>query len=66
VTKQAAGKNDTVFVKFSTKNWVDGEADFHFYEGTWQTVFEDGIYKMKKSSIQEVIDPDWNWFYEPD
>ena len=24
---------DTTFVKFSTKNWVDGEAEMHFYEG---------------------------------
>lgn len=53
---------DTVFVKFSTKNWVDGEAEIHFYEGTWQTVKEDGVYKMRKSKILEVENPDWDWF----
>ena len=55
---------DTAFVKFSTKNWVDGEAEFHFYEGTWKTIKEDGVYKMLKSKIKEVEKPGWDWFYE--
>ncbi len=53
---------DTVFVKFWTKNWVDGEAEIHFYEGTWQTIKEDGVYKMRKSKILEVENPGWDWF----
>lgn len=57
---------DTVFVKFSTKNWVDGEAEIHYYEGTWKTVLEDGVYKMLKSKIKEVENPEWDWFYSPD
>ena len=56
--------SDSVFVKFSTKNWVGGYVEHHYYEGTWQTVFEDGVYKMNRSNIKEVIDPDWEWFYE--
>lgn len=55
---------DTAFVKFSTKNWVDGEAELHYYEGTWQTVQEDGVYKMLKSKIVEVDNPGWDWFYD--
>jgi len=55
---------DTAFVKFSTKNWVDGEAEMHYYEGTWQTIKEDGLYKMLKSKIKEVENPGWDWFYE--
>jgi hypothetical protein len=55
---------DTAFVKFSTKNWVDGEAEIHYYEGTWQTVNEGGVYKMLKSKIVEVDNPGWDWFYE--
>lgn len=55
---------DTAFVKFSTKNWVDGEAEMHFYEGTWQTVKEDSVYKMLKSKILEVENPGMEWFYE--
>lgn len=56
--------DDTALVKFSTKNWVDGEAEIHFYEGTWQTVKEDGVYKMLKSNIKEVQEPGWEWFYQ--
>ncbi|AKM83508.1 hypothetical protein A2422_01390 [Candidatus Woesebacteria bacterium RIFOXYC1_FULL_31_51] len=53
-----------VFVKFGTTNWVDGEAEYHYYEGTWETVNEEGTYKMNKSKIIEVSEPDYNWFYE--
>jgi S1-C subfamily serine protease len=56
--------DDTAFVKFSTKNWNDGEVDYHYYEGTWQTTLEDGVYKMLKSKIKEVEEPGWDWFYE--
>jgi len=55
---------DMVLVKFYTKNWVDQETEFHYYEGTWQTVFEDGKYKMLKSNIKEIMDPTYTWFYE--
>ena len=55
---------DTAYIKFSTKNWVDNEAELHYYEGTWQTVKEDGVFKMLKSNIEEVTNPDWNWYYE--
>ena len=63
-TKPYENSNDTVFVKFGTTNWVDNEAEYHFYEGTWETVIEDGIYKMNKSKIVEVDKPDYSWFFE--
>ena len=56
--------DDTAFVKFLTKNWVDGEAEIHYYEGTWQTVEEDDVYKMLESKVKEVENPEWEWFYE--
>lgn len=55
---------DTAFVKFSTKNWVNNEAEVHYYEGTWQTILEDRVYKMLKSKIIEVDNPGYTWFYE--
>lgn len=55
---------DTALVKFSTKNWLDGEAEIHYYEGTWETLKEDGVYKMLRSNIKEVQNPSWDWFYE--
>lgn len=63
-TEPYEDSKDTVFVKFSTKNWNDGEVDYHYYEGIWQTVEEDGVYKMLKSKIVEVGNPGWDWFYE--
>ena len=51
-------------LKFSTKNWDGHEVSNHYYEGTWQTVVEDGVYKMLKSDIKEVENPDYNWYYQ--
>ncbi len=62
--ERVEGSKDTAFVKFSTKNWVDDEAQMHFYEGTWQTIPEEGVYKMLKSKITEVDNPELGWFYE--
>ena len=63
-TRMEDERRNIVFVKFSTSNWVNGERQEHYYEGTWQTVLEDGIYKMYRSNIKEVFDPGWEWFYE--
>lgn len=63
-TKMYENSKDTVFVKFGTTNWVDGEAEYHYYEGTWETVDEEGTFKMNKSKIIEVNDPDYGWYYE--
>ena len=64
VTKSVPRQPDTVFVKFSTKIWDGYAADYHFYEGTWQTVFEDEVYKMNKSNIKEIFEPGDDWFYD--
>lgn len=63
-TEKFEKTTDTVFIKFGTKNWVNNEVEYHYYEGTWQTVLEDGVYKMLKSNIKEVVDPGVDWFYE--
>ncbi len=63
-TEKFENSKDTVFVKFSTTTWIDGEAEEHYYEGTWETVLEDGVYKMNKSLIKEVVNPDYPWFYQ--
>jgi len=64
LSEQYENTKDTAFVKFSTKNWVNGEAETHYYEGTWKTIKEDGVYKMLKSKIIEVDDPEMDWFWE--
>lgn len=62
-TEMEEDSEDTVNVRFITKNWNDGEADWHFYEGTWQTIWEDGAYKMLKSNIKELEDVDYSWYW---
>lgn len=64
VSRRHEKTKDTAYVKFATKNWVDGEIAVHYYEGTWQTVQEDGVWKMLRSKILEVDNPSWEWFYE--
>ena len=56
-------EKDLVFIKFITKNWVKGEIEMRYYEGTWETIYEDGTNKLLKSNIKEVSDPDPYWFY---
>ncbi len=63
-TEPVAGQEDTVFIKFITQNWVNNRVVFHYYQGTWQTVSEDGLYKMNQSKIEEIEAPDYSWFYE--
>ena len=63
VSEKQKGSKDTVFIKFGTKNWVGEEVELHYYEGTWKTVLEDGVYKLSQSNIAEITDPDYGWFY---
>ena len=62
-TKKEENSKDMVFVKFTTKNWDGTDVTYHYYEGIWKTVFEDGEYKMNNSNIREVTTPSWDWFY---
>ena len=62
-TKKADWPPNTVYVRFKTKNWDGEEVNFHFYEGTWETIFEDGVYKMLMADIVEVDKPNYKWFW---
>lgn len=63
-TEMVEGSSNTVFVKFLTDTWVNDDLETHYYEGTWVTIKEDGVYKMLKSKILEVDNPDYAWFWE--
>lgn len=64
LTKPYQNSSDTIYIKFSTKNWTGEEVNMHYYEGTWQTIFEDNKYKMLSSNIKEVPNPSWDWYYQ--
>lgn len=63
LTEMVPKAKDTVFVKFVTKTWSGSEVEYKFYEGVWVTKLEDGIYKMRRSMIKEVLDPPYDWYY---
>jgi S1-C subfamily serine protease len=54
---------DTVYIKFTTKTWTGTEVEYHYYQGVWVTVLEDGVYKMNRSKILEITDPSFDWFW---
>lgn len=62
--KKLKKAEERIFIKFGTKNWVDGEVEYHYYQGIWRTIKEDGIYKLLQSNIEEIKDPDIDWFYD--
>lgn len=62
-TRMLKRSKDTVSIKFTTNNWVDDEPEQHYYEGTWKTIKEDGVYKMLQSNIAEVKDPSLDWVF---
>ena len=59
--EEVENKKNTVFVEFETKNWVNNDVEYHDYEGIWETVLEDGVYKMNKSKIEEIEDFYYDW-----
>lgn len=63
-TKPHETLEDTVHIKFRTKNWKVQEVYYFYYEGTWQTIFEDDKYKMLSSNIKEIYQPEWSWHYQ--
>ena len=63
-TEKQSDYSDLVYVKFTTKNWIDNKMEMHYYEGTWDTVLEDGVYKMLEANIEEVDEPEYGWFWD--
>ncbi len=48
-------------VKLSTKDLVDNEIVYKYFEGYWDVRQVDGKWLLWKPRIREVIDPDENW-----
>ena len=64
--EKAKKSENSVFIKFETKNWVEGEVEIHYYQSAWKTKKEDGIYKLLQSNIEEIQDPYASGFYDED
>lgn len=57
-------KNDRINIKLSTKDMVDGEIVYKYFEGYWDVKNIDGKWRLWESKIKEVENPDYFWFWE--
>lgn len=53
-----------VNVKLSTKDLVDNEIVYKYFEGYWDVRKVDGKWLLWKPRIREVFDPDKDWFMD--
>lgn len=57
-------RQNVVNVKLSTKDLIDDEIVYKYFEGWWEVREIDGNLKLWQPKIKEVVDPDYLWFYE--
>lgn len=57
-------KKDRVTIKLSTKDMVDDEIVYKYFEGYWDVKNIDGKWRLWDPEIKEVENPDFFWFYE--
>lgn len=58
------GVKDRVAIKLSTKDLVDDEIVYKYFEGYWDVKVIDGKWLLWDPEIKEVEEPDLFWFYE--
>ncbi|MDO8583358.1 MAG: trypsin-like peptidase domain-containing protein [bacterium] len=57
-------KNDRINIKLSTKDMVDNEIVYKYFEGYWDVEDIDGKWRLWEPKIIEVENPDYLWFWE--
>lgn len=57
-------KNDRINIKLSTKDMVDDEIVYKYFEGYWDVKNIDGKWRLWEPKIKEVESPDYLWFWE--
>ncbi|MBU1000291.1 trypsin-like peptidase domain-containing protein [Patescibacteria group bacterium] len=55
---------DRVRIKLATKNLVEGEIIYQYFEGYWDVKNIDGKWRLWEARIKEVENPAYLWFYE--
>jgi hypothetical protein len=55
---------DRVNVKLSTKDMVDGEIVYKYFEGYWDVKEVTNRWQLWDPKIKEVKEPDYLWFYD--
>lgn len=57
-------RKNVVNVKLSTKDLIDDEIVYKYFEGWWEVREINGKLKLWQPKIKEVENPSWFWFYE--
>jgi|GEM_PF-901685 len=57
-------RENVVNVKLSTKDLIDDEIVYKYFEGWWEVREIDGKLKLWQPKITEVEKPGWLWFYK--
>jgi len=57
-------KKDRVTIKLSTKDMVDDEIVYKYFEGYWDVKNVNGKWRLWEPKIKEIIEPDFLWFYD--
>lgn len=51
-------------VKLSTKDMIDGEIVYKYFEGYWDVKKIKDKWKLWSPNIKEIENPGWDWFYD--
>jgi len=57
-------KDNLVNVKLSTKDLIEDQIVYKYFEGWWEVKEVDGNLKLWWPEIKEVKEPNWFWFYK--
>lgn len=57
-------KKDRVKIKLSTKDMVDDEIVYKYFEGFWDVKNIDGKWRLWDPEIKEIEEPNFMWYYE--
>ena len=55
---------EQINIKLASKDVVEDEIVYKYYEGSWIVKEEDEKYRLWEADIKEVEDPTYAWFYE--
>ena len=56
-------QENVVNVKLSTKDFIDGEIVYKYFEGWWEVKEVDGKWLLWEPEIKEIKNPGFLWFY---
>lgn len=62
--KEDDEKPDRINVKLSTKDMVDDEIVYKYFEGYWDVKNIDGKWRLWEANIKEIEDPGYGWYYD--